>query len=65
MAWGSHREKKMTIGKVIFEISRKNDVHNNYETDNSPPYSFLVFERFPLVQDNRMVLNVKTLAHLH
>ena len=23
----------MIIGKVIFEISRKNDVHNNYETD--------------------------------
>ena len=25
----------MIIGKVIFEISRKNDVHNNYETDYS------------------------------
>ena len=24
---------EMIIGKVIFEISRKNDVHNNYETD--------------------------------
>ena len=33
MAWGSHSEKEMIIGKVIFEISRKNDVHNNYETD--------------------------------
>ena len=32
-AWQSHREKKSTKGKVIFEISRKNDVHNNYETD--------------------------------
>ena len=28
-----HREKEMIIGKVISEISRKNDVHNNYETD--------------------------------
>ena len=35
MAWGSHSEKEMIIGKVIFEISRKNDVHNNYETDYS------------------------------
>ena len=35
MAWGSHSEKEMTIGRVIFEISRKNDVHNNYETDYS------------------------------
>ena len=35
MAWGSHREKEMIIGKVILEISRKNDVHNNYETDYS------------------------------
>ena len=35
MAWGSHSEKEMIIGKVIFEISRKNDVHNNYETDHS------------------------------
>ena len=26
-------KKKMIIGKVIFEISRKYDVHNNYETD--------------------------------
>ena len=33
MAWESHCEKEMIIGKVIFEISRKNDVHNNYETD--------------------------------
>ena len=33
MAWGSHSEKEMIIGKVIFEMSRKNDVHNNYETD--------------------------------
>ena len=33
MAWGSHSEKEMIIGKVILEISRKNDVHNNYETD--------------------------------
>ena len=33
MAWGSHSEKEMIIGKVIFEISRKNDVHNNYETN--------------------------------
>ena len=33
MAWESHSEKEMIIGKVIFEISRKNDVHNNYETD--------------------------------
>ena len=33
MDWGSHSEKEMIIGKVIFEISRKNDVHNNYETD--------------------------------
>ena len=32
MAWGSHSEKEMIIGKVIFEISRKNYVHNNYET---------------------------------
>ena len=32
MAWGSHSEKEMIIGKVIFEISPKNDVHNNYET---------------------------------
>ena len=36
MAWGSHSEKEMIIGKVIFEISRKNDVHNNYETDYRP-----------------------------
>ena len=35
MAWGSHSEKEMIIGKVILEISRKNDVHNNYETDYS------------------------------
>ena len=35
MAWGSHSEKEVIIGKVIFEISRKNDVHNNYETDYS------------------------------
>ena len=35
MAWGSHSEKEMIIGKVIFEISWKNDVHNNYETDYS------------------------------
>ena len=28
-------EKEMIIGKVIFEISRKHDVHNNYETDYS------------------------------
>ena len=33
MSWGSHSEKEMIIGKVIFEKSRKNDVHNNYETD--------------------------------
>ena len=33
MAWGSHSEKEMIIGKVICEISRKYDVHNNYETD--------------------------------
>ena len=33
MAWESHSEKEMIIAKVIFEISRKNDVHNNYETD--------------------------------
>ena len=33
MAWGSHSEKEMIKGKVILEISRKNDVHNNYETD--------------------------------
>ena len=33
MDWGSHSEKEMIIGKVIFEISLKNDVHNNYETD--------------------------------
>ena len=33
MAWGSHSEKEIIIGKVILEISRKNDVHNNYETD--------------------------------
>ena len=26
-------QKEMIIGKVILEISRKNDVHNNYETD--------------------------------
>ena len=24
---------KQTIGKLIFEKSHKNDVHNNYETD--------------------------------
>ena len=35
MAWESHSEKEMIRGKVIFEISRKNDVHNNYETDYS------------------------------
>ena len=35
MAWGSHSEKEMIIGKVILEISRKNAVHNNYETDYS------------------------------
>ena len=35
MAWEFHSEKEMIIGKVIFEISRKNDVHNNYETDYS------------------------------
>ena len=33
MAWESNSEKEMIIGKVILEISRKNDVHNNYETD--------------------------------
>ena len=33
MARESHNEKEMIIGKVIFQISRKNDVHNNYETD--------------------------------
>ena len=41
MAWGSHSEQEMIIGKasyyssmgkVIFEISRKNDVHNNYDS---------------------------------
>ena len=31
----SHSEKEMIIGKVILEISWKNDVHNNYETDYS------------------------------
>ena len=31
----THSEKEMIIGKVIFEISRKNDVHNNYEADYS------------------------------
>ena len=35
MTWGSHSEKEMIIVKVIFEKSRKNDVHNNYETDYS------------------------------
>ena len=30
---GSHSNIEMIIGKVIFEISRKNDVHNNYETE--------------------------------
>ena len=39
MAWESHSEKEMIIGKVIFEISRKNDVHNNYETDYSNYYN--------------------------
>ena len=35
-AWhGDLSEKEMIIGKVILEISRKNDVHNNYETDYS------------------------------
>ena len=29
----SNEQEIFTIGKVIFEISRKNDVHNNYETD--------------------------------
>ena len=33
LAWWAHVEKEMIIGKVIFEISWKNDVHNNYGTD--------------------------------
>ena len=33
--WESHSEKEMIIGKVVFEMSRKNDVHNNSETDYS------------------------------
>ena len=33
MIWGSHSKKEMIIGQVIFEISPKNDVHNNFETD--------------------------------
>ena len=33
MAWEFHSEKEKIIGKVIFEISRKNDVHNNYEVE--------------------------------
>ena len=41
MAWGSHSEKEMIIGKVILEISRKNYVHNNYETDYSTTTSHL------------------------
>ena len=36
MAWESHSEKEMIIDKVIFEISQKNDVHNNNETDYRP-----------------------------
>ena len=44
MAWGSQSEKEMIIGKVILEISQKNDVHNNYETDNSNSMSeILIF----------------------
>ena len=35
LAWGSHSEKEIIISKVIFEISWKNDVLNNYETDYS------------------------------
>ena len=41
MACESHSEKEfkeMIIGKVIFEISRKNDVYNNHETDYSYPF---------------------------
>ena len=45
MAWGSHSEKEMIIGKVILEISRKNDVHNNYETDyNETDYNNIVLQ---------------------
>ena len=40
MDWGSHSEKEMIRGKVIFEISLKNDVHNNYETDYSRSYNY-------------------------
>ena len=46
MAWGSHSEKEMIIGKVIFEISRKIDVHNNYETDYSNVIPFLIIIRY-------------------
>ena len=42
LAWGSHSEKEIIIGKVIFEISGKNDVHNNYETDYSVVHVLLV-----------------------
>ena len=51
MAWGSHSEKEIIIGKVIFEISRKNDVHNNYETDysnNSITITVLLESQIPL-----------------
>ena len=46
MTWGSHSEKEMIIGKVIFEISRKIDVHNNYETDYSNVIPFLIIIRY-------------------
>ena len=33
LAWGDHVEKEMIIGKVMFEISWKNDAYNNYGSD--------------------------------
>ena len=62
MAWGSHSEKEMIIGKVIFEISRKNDVHNNYETDYSSDFD-LSKEMLPLFYcyDHTLLLKDKYL----
>ena len=52
MAWGSHSEKEIFIGKVIFEISRKNDVHNNYETDyNYSNYKYILISIYNQVNN--------------
>ena len=61
MAWESHSEKEMIIGKVIFEISRKNDVHNNYETD----YSLAVNTLLQVGIHTHVDTNTHTCTHMN